>query len=153
MRSDSSSDNDNRQTAENKAFRQRSMVRLQACLETDSELRLALPVPNVHDELSKCGSAIEFLARACELHGDKPAFGSRAFEVVPESERRDRRVVKLLDRFTTISYRQFWERVSTLATAYQHHATCPLQRGGMVGMLAFTTCDVVVAQTACLYLG
>jgi fatty acid CoA ligase FadD9 len=135
--------------ADNLAILERSLARAAALVESDPDLRSALPSPDVFRSVIDCRTSIEIVQKAMETYGDRPALGYRkhALEV---DDVTGRRAARLLPAFETISYRALWERVVRLSGGMQHGGIA--RTGDLVGLVGFSTVDHVVAELACHHL-
>ncbi|MFE4974387.1 carboxylic acid reductase [Kitasatospora sp. NPDC056651] len=86
----------------------------------------------------------EIMATVMAAYGDRPALGERA---------RDRATGEPLPSFETISYRELWARIRSLAGTWAHESGYRLTPGDRVCALGFSSTDYAVLDLACVHLG
>ncbi|GGF37068.1 carboxylic acid reductase [Williamsia phyllosphaerae] len=82
-------------------------------------------------------------------YADRPALGARAVDLVTDPTS-GRTTTTLLPRFETITYRELWARVCSVAASLADGAVSP---GDRVGVLGFTSVDYAVIDMATVLLG
>ncbi|WP_437779849.1 thioester reductase domain-containing protein [Sorangium sp. So ce1097] len=132
---------------DNEALLTRSLERCARLLETDEELRRALPSPAALEQIRSRRTAIESVETAFALYADRPCLGRRALDVMaPEPDGAPRPLPEL----RTASYAEVWSRVEAFASGLRHDRLA--DTGVLVGIMGFGSADWVVADLACLYL-
>ncbi|HME48346.1 carboxylic acid reductase [Mycobacterium sp.] len=119
----------------------------------DTQFAEARPDPAVVEAAGRPGLRLaEILQTFVEAYADRPALGqrSRALTTDPVTGRAS---AQLLARFDTITYRDLWDRVSAIATAWRHLPTHPLSPGDFVATVGFASPDYLTVDLACAYLG
>lgn len=127
-----------------------SRERILSRIPKDSQLTNSLPSPTLTDELTACEHSIEVVSQICKTYGERPALGYRSFEIVNDKDGRRRR--KYLPKFTTLSFRDLWNRIVAVSSGCRSDSPT-IQPGDKVGILGFASVDFVVAEQSCLYLG
>jgi fatty acid CoA ligase FadD9 len=56
-------------------------------------------------------------------------------------------------QFDTLSYREFWDRVRAIASAWRHNSGHPAIAGDVVATIGFASADYLVVEMVCAYLG
>jgi fatty acid CoA ligase FadD9 len=123
---------------------ERARERLRRLLPSDPELRQTTPSFDAIEEIIKCPTAIESVAKAFELYADRPCFAERAVEIASDGGER------LLPRYEAVRYADVWARVQAFASGLKHEGLA--DTGAFVGICGFGSIDWVVADLACLYL-
>jgi fatty acid CoA ligase FadD9 len=138
-------------------------------IEGSQEERLAHRVAELYDRDPQLGGAAplaEVIEAACtpglrltqvfetivEGYADRPALGQRARELVTDGAT-GRTSVQLQPRFETISYRQVWDRVRAIASAWSHDPANPVTAGDVVATIGFASADYLGIDMVCAYLG
>ncbi|RCH64957.1 NAD-dependent epimerase/dehydratase family protein [Streptomyces sp. SDr-06] len=120
---------------------------------TDVQFRDTAPLDAVTEAIRRPGLPLAALmATVMERYADRPALGERATEPVtdPKTGRTTRR---LLQRFTTLTYGELWERVGAVAAEWRHHPEHALNPGDFVAVLGPTSAAYTVADLACVRSG
>ena len=82
--------------------------RVAELFDNDAQFRAAAPIPEVIEAACTPGLRLtQVLEAIVEGYADRPALGQRARELVTDAGT-GRTSVRLLPRFDTISYREFW---------------------------------------------
>src|SRR5690242_13992974 len=81
-------------------------------------------------------------------YADRPALGSRAVELVTDTN--GRTTAQLRPRFETITYRQLSDRIQAVTNAWHNH---PVKPGDRVAILGFTSVDYTTIDVALIELG
>ncbi|WP_437306415.1 thioester reductase domain-containing protein [Sorangium sp. So ce388] len=125
----------------------RSMERCVRLLQTDEELRRALPSPQALARIRSCRTTIESVATAFELYADRPCVGQRALDpAAPAADGEPR----YLPEFRAESFAAVWARVEAFASGLRHDRLA--DTGEFIGITGFGSPDWVVAGLACMYL-
>ena len=121
--------------------------------DNDAQFRAAAPVPEVIEAACTPGLRLtEVFETLVEGYADRPALGQRARELVTDAGT-GRTSVRLLPQFDTISYREFWDRVRAIASAWRHDLAHPATVGDVVATIGFASADYLVVDMVCAYLG
>jgi fatty acid CoA ligase FadD9 len=120
--------------------------------DSDPQFRAAAPLPEVIE--AACSPDLrltQIFETIVEGYADRPALGQRARELVTDAT--GRTSVQLLPRFETISYREVWDRVRAIASAWRHDPAHPVTVGDVVATVGFSSADYLVVDMVCAYLG
>jgi fatty acid CoA ligase FadD9 len=121
--------------------------------DSDVQFRAAAPVPEVIEAACRPGLRLtEVLETLVEGYADRPALGQRARALVTDAGT-GRTSVRLSPQFETISYREFWDRVRAIASAWRHDPAHPATAGDVVATIGFASVDYLVVEMVCAYLG
>src|SRR6201991_4994042 len=124
-----------------------------ALFDNDAKFLPASPIPEVIEAACTPGLRLtQVLETIVEGYADRPALGQRARELVTDAGT-GRTSVRLLPRFDTISYREFWARVRATASAWRHDLAHPARVGDVVATVGFASADYLVIDLVCAYLG
>jgi fatty acid CoA ligase FadD9 len=127
--------------------------RTEALYADDAQFAAARPDPTVIEAARRPGLRLaEILQTFVDGYADRPALGQRARARATDPAT-GRTSAHLLPRFETISYRDLWDRVRSLATALRHHPTHPVNPGDFVATVGFASPDYLTVDLACAYLG
>jgi fatty acid CoA ligase FadD9 len=127
--------------------------RVAELFDSDAQFRAAAPVPEVIEAVCTPGLRLtEVLEAIVEGYADRPALGQRARELVTDAGT-GRTSVRLSPQFDTISYREFWDRVRAIASAWRHDPAHPATAGDLVATIGFASADYLVVDMVCAYLG
>src|SRR5262245_61257699 len=127
--------------------------RVAALFDTDAQFRAAAPIPEVVEAACMPGlRLIQVLETIVEGYADRPALGERARELVTDAGT-GRTSVRLSPEFDTISYRELWDRVRAIASAWHHDSVHPVTAGDVVATVGFASTDYLVVEMVCAYLG
>ncbi|WP_297732599.1 AMP-binding protein, partial [Mycobacterium sp.] len=121
--------------------------------ESDPQFRAAAPLPEVIE--AACAPDLrltQIFETIVEGYADRPALGQRARELVNDAAT-GRTSVQLQPRFETISYREVWDRVRAIASAWRHDPAHPVTVGDLVATVGFSSADYLVVDMVCAYLG
>ncbi|MDV3130340.1 thioester reductase domain-containing protein [Mycobacterium sp. 21AC1] len=120
---------------------------------TDAQFSASDPLPAVLEDARTPGLRLsQILYTLLTGYADRPALGQRATELVAEPDT-GRTVARLLPRFDTISYRELWSRVRTIASAWRQDPTRPVKPGDAVATIGFASADYLTLDFVCAYLG
>ncbi|MBB4854107.1 fatty acid CoA ligase FadD9 [Mycobacteroides chelonae] len=86
---------------------------------------------------------VEVIRRLLEGYGDRPALGQRAYEFVTGDS--GVTVLALQPEYTTVSYRELWNRAEAIAAAWEDHG---IRDGDFVAQLGFTSTDFASLDVA-----
>ncbi|MEU0072840.1 carboxylic acid reductase [Streptomyces sp. NPDC006332] len=122
-------------------------------LANDKQLHETLPLESLSAAVREC---TEGLARAVALimegYAERPALGERARETVTDPVT-GRTSLRLLPRFTQITYAELWERAGAIAAEWCQDTRHPVRPGDFVAVCGFTGVDYTTLDLACLRLG
>jgi len=127
--------------------------RMTELFDTDAQFRATAPVPEVIEAACRPGLRLtEVFETLVEGYADRPALGQRARDLVTDAGT-GRTSVRLSPQFETISYREFWDRVRAIASAWRHDPAHPATAGDVVATIGFASADYLVVEMVCAYLG
>jgi fatty acid CoA ligase FadD9 len=120
--------------------------------DSDPQFRAAAPLPEVIEAACTPDLRLtQIFETIVEGYADRPALGQRARESVTDAT--GRTSLQLLPRFETISYREVWDRVRAIASAWRHEPAHPVTVGDLVATVGFSSADYLVVDMVCAYLG
>ncbi|WP_433664565.1 carboxylic acid reductase [Nocardia sp. CA-128927] len=126
--------------------------RIDAPIADDPQLAAAAPNPVILAAIDHDGVPFaEILKTVMYGYADRPALGQRAVAFVADDA--GRRHARPLPWFDTITYRQPWRRIGSVAGAWHHDSEIPLRAGDFVATLGFASIDYLTLDLACAYLG
>jgi fatty acid CoA ligase FadD9 len=126
--------------------------RVAGLFDNDPQFRATAPIPEVIEAACTPGLRLtEVFETIIEGYADRPALGQRARELVTDAD--GRTSVQLQPRFETISYREVWDRVRAIASAWSHDPKNPVTAGDVVATVGFSSADYLVVDLVCAYLG
>jgi fatty acid CoA ligase FadD9 len=126
--------------------------RVAELFDNDPQFRAGAPLPEVIEAACTPGLRLtEVFETIVEGYADRPALGQRARELVTDAG--GRTSVQLQPRFETISYREVWDRVRAIASAWSHDPDNPVSAGDVVATVGFSSADYLVVDLVCAYLG
>ncbi|KZS57620.1 oxidoreductase [Mycobacterium kansasii] len=124
--------------------------RIATLIRDDAQFAAAKPDPAIAAALEMPGLSLpEIIRTALQGYADRPALGQRAVEFVTDAQT-GRTSVRLLPRFSTITYRQLGDRVGALARALTHDS---LHAGDRVCVLGFNSLDYTTIDMALAMIG
>ena len=119
----------------------------------DSQFRAAQPDAAVIEAARRPGLRLaQILQTLADGYKDRPALGERAREFVVDPAT-GRSSARLLPRFKTVTYRDVWERVRAIATAWRNDPVHPVNPGDSVAIVGFASAEYLIVDLACNYLG
>ena len=117
---------------------------------TDQQFADARPSEAVSEGMERPGLRLpQVVQAAMEGYAVRPALGERAVQFVRDPDT-GRTSVEVLPRFETVSYREVWERVGSVAAALMGD---PLRPGDRIAILGFASIDYTVVDMATIVLG
>ncbi|MFT9624812.1 carboxylic acid reductase [Mycobacteroides abscessus] len=123
--------------------------RIEQVVSNDPQLAALLPEDSVTEAVNEPDlPLVEVIRRLLEGYGDRPALGQRAFEFVTGDD--GATVIALKPEYTTVSYRELWERAEAIAAAWHEQG---IRDGDFVAQLGFTSTDFASLDVAGLRLG
>jgi len=118
----------------------------------DEQFAAAMPSGEVNTAIDVPGLRLPEIIRAVmEGYAERPALGQRAVELVTDGA--GRTTAELLPRFETITYRELWERVSTVATCLAGDLEAPVRPGDRVCILGFASVDYTTIDMSLVQIG
>lgn len=93
----------------------------------------------------------EIFETIVEGYADRPALGQRVRELLTDAA--GRTSVQLQNAFETITYREVWDRVRAIASAWRHDPAGAVAAGDVVATVGFSSADYLVVDMVCAYLG
>jgi fatty acid CoA ligase FadD9 len=137
--------------AENPA--DRLLRRISELTSTDTQFRDAMPLPSVNEQRFRPElSLAQTMATVMEAYADRPALAERVRERVTDPVT-GQTAMRLLPEFRTMTYRELWSRVRSLAAFWHHSPTMRIGVGDFVCVLAFAGIDYVIVDLAAIYVG
>ncbi|HUN96023.1 MAG TPA: AMP-binding protein, partial [Bradyrhizobium sp.] len=129
---------------------ERAQRRLRAMAETDPQIARAVPLEAVTRSVRTVGIAYrEIIANTLAGYAERPALGTRTFELRPDSD--GHHVRHYLPSFTTITFRELARRIEAIASVWQHHPRHRVGPGDFVAFIAFASAEMVAVDLACAY--
>lgn len=131
---------------------ERMARRVAELFDNDPQFRAAAPRPEVIEAVAAPGLRLtEVLETMVEGYADRPALGERARELVTDAA--GRTSARLRPRFKTLTYRDVWDRVRAIASAWRNDPENPVVPGDVVATIGFSSADYLVVDMVCAYLG
>lgn len=128
-------------------------ARLNYLIETDQQIRDALPLTEVSEAKAAAGLGLAQIVATCmTAYGDRPALARRAIrlETDPDTGRTERR---LQNSFETLSYRQLWSRSKAIASFWLDQGERSLRAGDPLCIIAFGGVEFVTVNLAAIHNG
>jgi hypothetical protein len=94
------------------------------------------PSPELLEQIGKCVTTIEAVAKAFEVYADRPCLAERAYESTEEG-------IRLLPELRKLRYRDVWTRVDAFASGLAHEN--PNESGVSAELQSRVTRDPVTA--------
>ncbi|OBB99592.1 oxidoreductase, partial [Mycobacterium sp. 852013-50091_SCH5140682] len=133
----------------NETREERLESRLAALYANDPQFAAARPDEAVSTAVDRPGLRLPAIVKEVMAgYADRPALGTRAVELVTDTE--GRTSAQLLPRFETITYRQLGDRIQAVTNAWHNHPVKPADR---VAILGFTSVDYTTIDVALIELG
>src|SRR5262245_2758144 len=133
--------------------RERVARRVAELFDNDAQFSAAAPDPVVVEAACMPGLRLtQVFETLVDGYADRPALGQRARELVTDAST-GRTSVRLSPEFDTISYRELWDRVRAIASAWRHDSVHPVTAGDVVATIGFASTDYLVVEMVCAYLG
>ena len=128
----------------------RARQRLANLAKVDPEIAGVTPDRAVDESLKQPGlSLVELVQRALTGYAERPALGSRAYEIRRCKDGRSRRF--RLPAFEAITYGELRRRVEAIASAWCHHPVLGVARGEFACFIGYTSAELVTMDMACWY--
>lgn len=123
-------------------------ARMRGMMENDPEVRARIPDPAVTASIKEPGiSYTELIRRVLTGYADRPALGSRHYDVVDMPD--GSTVRRFAPRFDTISYGELQARIEAIANFWHHHPLHRAAPGDFVAFIAFTGAEMATVDFAC----
>lgn len=120
---------------------------------SDPQFAAAQRIPEVFDAARRPGLRLApTLAALVDGYAERPALGQRRHEFFTD-EATGRVNSRLLPQFDTITYRELWDRVTAVATAWSKNPTNPVCAGDFVVTVGFSSPNYLTVDLVCAYLG
>ena len=118
-------------------------------LSADPQFSAAMPDRAVSELILRNDiSWIDIMRAVAQGYADRPALGRRAYELVRNGA--GQQSVNVLPRFDTVTYRQLWTRVTSIAAALADSGAAP---GDRVATIGFCSVDYTAVDMAIPHLG
>ncbi|BBX64452.1 oxidoreductase [Mycobacterium saskatchewanense] len=131
----------------------RQRERLTRLYADDPQFRGARPDTTLQAAARRPGLRLpQILETLVRGYADRPAVGWRARSVTTDPET-GRTTTRLLPRFDTLTYRELWDNVRAIATAWRRDAPNPVAPGDFVATLGFASPEYLTVDLVCAYLG
>lgn len=131
------------------AFR-RAFQRIVEMAQTDSQIAGVFPDQKVTEAIQEPGlSYVEIIARALAGYANRPALGSRSYEI--REKPNGRRGRHFLPAFDTITYGELAHRIEAIASSWRHHPLHRVAPGEFACFIAFASSEMVTLDLACAY--
>ncbi|MCB5944270.1 carboxylic acid reductase [Acidocella sp. KAb 2-4] len=119
--------------------------------EADPQLNALKPKDEVTRRIQEPDiSYREIIAATLEGYAERPALGSRAYEI-GQDDRTGESLRHYLPAFKTISYAELRGQVEGIANFWRHHPQHRVAAGDMVAFIAFTGAEMAAVDLACIY--
>ncbi len=130
--------------------RERMVARYKHLLETDDQIRSALPLPDVAEAAAAEGlTTPERVDSILTAYAERDALGMRDYKLVSDSS--GRQVKEYLSAFSAITYSELRDGVRAIANAWRHEESVAVRRDEFVAMIGFTSTDFFMLDLACVY--
>ena len=140
-------------TGGSEAFGARRARRVAGLFAIDPQFRAARQLPAVIEAARRPGVRLApMLASLVDGYADRPALGQRRREVTTDPATGQPRS-RLLPEFDTVTYREQWTRVGSIAAAWSHDPANPVRAGDFVATIGFSSADYLTIDLVCAHLG
>ena len=137
----------------NEAIGVRHARRVARLFAADPQFRAARQLPAVIEAARRPGVRLApMLASLVDGYADRPALGQRRREVTTDPATGEPRS-RLLPEFDTLTYRELWTRVGSIAAAWSHDPANPVHAGDFVATIGFSSADYLTIDLVCAHLG
>ena len=127
--------------------------RVAQLIDGSPQVRAAAPIREVIEAACRPGlRLVQVLETIVEGYADRPALGQRACQLVTDAAT-GRTSAQLLARFETLTYRELWDRVRAIASAWRHDPDHPVVAGDVIATIGFSSADYLVVDMVRAYLG
>jgi fatty acid CoA ligase FadD9 len=132
---------------------ERVAQRIRQLLADDEQFRNAKPDLSLQTAARQPGLRLpQILETFVKGYADRPALGWRARTLTTDPVT-GRTTTQLLPRFDTISYRDLWDNVRAVATAWRRDEVNPVAPGDFVATLGFASPEYLTVDLVSGYLG
>ena len=139
------------QEIDQQALLVRAGRRIWEMAEADPQLGALKPKPEVAERLQEPElSYREVVAAALAGYAERPALGSRDYEIATDSETGDR-VRRYLPAYRTLGYGELARQVEAVANFWRYSADHRVGPGEFVAFMAFSGAEMIAADLACAY--
>ncbi|RKT20819.1 fatty acid CoA ligase FadD9 [Paraburkholderia sp. RAU2J] len=128
-------------------------IRVADLAAREQQFRDAMPLAAVSEAKLRPGLGLAQVVAICmQAYADRPALAQRATRLVtdPACGRASR---QLEPRFETVTYRELWSRVCSLANTWYHDEVRPLRANDLVCIIAFAGTDFTTVDLAAIHNG
>ena len=133
--------------------REQVAQRIRQLFADDEQFRNAKPDLSLQTAARQPGLRLpRILEMFVEAYADRPALGWRARSSTTDPTT-GRTTTRLLPQFDTISYRDLWDNVRAVATAWRHDEANPVVPGDFVATLGFSSPQYLTFDLVSGYLG
>jgi fatty acid CoA ligase FadD9 len=133
--------------------RERLAQRIRQLFAEDEQFRNAKPDLSLQTAARQPGLRLpQILETFVKGYADRPALGWRARSLTIDPAT-GRTTTQLLPRFDTISYRDLWDNVRAIATAWRRDEVNPVAPGDFVATLGFSSPEYLTVDLVSGYLG
>jgi fatty acid CoA ligase FadD9 len=133
-------------------LQERLIRRVTDLFSSDQQFAAAMPSAEVAAAIAVPGLRLpEIVRTVMEGYAERPALGQRAVQLVTDAA--GRTTAELLSRFDTMTYRELWERVSTMATCLASDQEAPVRPGDRVCILGFASVDYTTVDMSLVQVG
>ena len=130
---------------------QKAQARIFKMAETDSQLAVLTPDPNVLEAAQAPGLAYrEIIATVLKGYADRPALGTRAYELVTDAATGER-TRRVLPSYATLTYGEIAEKIEAVANFWRRAPDHRVGPGDTVAFLAFNGLEMTAVDLACAY--
>jgi fatty acid CoA ligase FadD9 len=130
---------------------EQARLRLARMIESDPQIAAAVPKPGVQARLARSDMIYrEVIATVLDIYADRPALGSRTYEVRRDAEGRNRR--RYAPSCETMTYADLRQEIEAFAGFWQHVPPFTIAPGEAIAFIAFNGRQITVADLACAYI-
>ena len=130
---------------------ERVMQKLQTLIETDPQLAALVPIESVGESICAPGQSLaEAMDKAFEGYADRPALGSRDYDI-GHSTKNGKRERSYQPSFKTITYAQLQKRIHNVANAWISHPEHGVKPDERVCIFGFTSAEFALLDFSTAY--
>lgn len=130
---------------------QRVMQKLQTLIETDPQLAALVPIESVGESICAPGQSLDqAMDKAFDGYADRPALGSRDYDIAHPTETK-KRTRSYKPSFKTITYAQLQKRIHNVANAWTSHPTHGVKPDERVCIFGFTSAEFAILDFSTAY--
>ena len=131
--------------------RRRYGMRLSELSKTDPQLGQLIPNNDIREKALEEGLPLDrVMGVFFDGYADRPAMGERSYEVVKDEET-GKTIRKYLPAYTTITYKEFHDRIKAMAMAWRTHPQCRMEPDDFIMIMGFSDIDFTTLDMACAY--